>query len=147
MSIQYRTLVTLFSLVISTTLFAEEQTNSQNKELLAAVKKLDLAFETQDKETIRQMTDPQHLSIAPSYQFFNQKDQLKALPKLKISLFKTGKKTILHTTEHSALITYKAKLEGTFDGTPLAKHVQIVELWVKRKGKWIEVSYQETQLP
>ncbi len=147
MSIQYRTLVTLFSLVISTTLFAEEQTNSQNKELLAAVKKLDLAFETQDKETIRQMTDPQHLSIAPSYQFFNQKDQLKALPKLKISLFKTGKKTILHTTEHSALITYKAKLEGNFDGTALPNHVQIVELWVKRKGKWIEVSYQETQLP
>lgn len=147
MSIQYRTLATLFCLIISTTLFAEEQTNSQNKALLAAVKKLDLAFESQDKETIRKLTDPQHISIAPSYQFFNQKDQLKALPKLKISLFKTGKKTILHTTDHSALITYQANLEGTFDGTPLPKHVQIVELWVKRREKWIEVSYQETPLP
>jgi len=135
------------SLLAGSVLLAEETPTKSDAELLKAVKKLDEAFSKQDKETIRSMTDPQHISISPSYQFFNQEDQLKALPELKLSLFKSGKKKIIHTTPRSALITYEANLEGTFEGKQLAKHVQIIECWVKRKGKWIEVSYQETPLP
>ncbi|MCH9655053.1 MAG: hypothetical protein K0U86_03100 [Planctomycetes bacterium] len=70
MSIPYRTLYTLCSLIMSTALFAEEQTEAQNADLLKAVKKLDMAFSKRDKETIREMTDPNHLSIAPAFQFF-----------------------------------------------------------------------------
>jgi len=93
------------------------------------------------------MTDARHISISPAYQFFNQEDQLKALPELKLTLFKASPKKIIHTTPRSALITYEANIEGTFEGQKLAKHVQIVECWIKRKGNWIEVSYQETPLP
>ncbi|QDV52716.1 nuclear transport factor 2 family protein [Gimesia fumaroli] len=127
--------------------FAENKSSEADAELLKAVKILDEAFSNRDKETIRKMTDPRHISISPAYQFFNQEDQLKALPELKLSLFKTGKITIIHTTPRSALITYEANIEGTFEGKQLAKHVQIVECWIKRKGNWIEVSYQETPLP
>jgi len=147
MSIQYRTLVTICSLIMSTALFAEEQTEAQNAELLKAVKKLDMAFSKRDKETIREMTDPNHLSIAPAFQFFNRADQLKALPELKLTKFEAEPKKIIHTTPRTALITYEANIEGTFAGKELTKHVQILESWVKRNGKWIETSYQETPLP
>ncbi|QDU52351.1 nuclear transport factor 2 family protein [Gimesia panareensis] len=139
---------TLFcSLLAHSLLLAEDKPSTADAELLKAVKKLDAAFSNRDKETIRKMTDPRHISISPAYQFFNQEDQLKALPELKLSLFKASPKKIIHTTPSSALITYEAQIEGTFEGKKLAKHVQIVECWIKRKGNWIEVSYQETPLP
>lgn len=137
----------LVCVLISPVGFAEEKTSDADKDLLKAVQKLDRAFSNRDKETIRKMTDRRHISISPSYQFFNQKDQLKALPELKLSQFKTGEKKIIHTTPRSALITYEAQLEGTFEGKALTKHVQIVECWIKKKENWIEVSYQETPLP
>ena len=93
------------------------------------------------------MTDERHISISPSYQFFSQKDQLDALPELKLTLFKASPKKIIHTTPSAAIITYEAQIEGTFEGKQLAKHVQILECWIKRKGEWLEVSYQETPIP
>ncbi|WP_339727634.1 nuclear transport factor 2 family protein [uncultured Gimesia sp.] len=147
MTLRYTILAITLCLLTHTTSFAADEPAGADTELLKAVKKLDEAFSKRDKETIRKMTDPRHISISPSYQFFNQEDQLKSLPELKLSLFKTGDKKIIHTTPRSALITYEANLEGTFEGKQLAKHVQIVECWIKRKGQWIEVSYQETPLP
>lgn len=147
MTLRYAILAVILCILTNAKLFAEDKSAEADAELLKAVKTLDEAFSKRDKETIRKMTDRQHMSISPSYQFFNQKDQLKALPELKLSLFKSGKKKIIHTTPRSALITYEANIEGTFEGKQLAKHVQIVECWIKRKGNWIEVSYQETPLP
>lgn len=137
----------IFNLLAETTLFAEDHADGKNTELLKAVEILDTAFEKQDDVTIRKLIDPNHISIAPSYQFFNRKDQLKALPELKITLFEAEPKKILHVTPKTALISYKAKLAGTYAGEKLPARVQILESWVKRKGKWIEVSYQETPLP
>ncbi|MCA9015633.1 MAG: nuclear transport factor 2 family protein [Planctomycetaceae bacterium] len=147
MTLRHLILAVVFCVFINSISLAEDKSSDAGAELLKAVKTLDEAFSKRDKETIRKMTDPQHMSISPSYQFFSQKDQLKALPELKLSLFKTGEKKIIHTTPRSALITYEANIEGTFEGKQLAKHVQIVECWIKRKGNWIEVSYQETPLP
>jgi len=147
MALRYLILAVLLCSLTNTSLFSEDKSSDADAELLKAVKTLDEAFSKRDKETIRKMTDPHHISISPSYQFFNQEDQLKALPELKLSLFKTGEKKSIHTTPRSALITYEANIEGTFEGKQLAKHVQIVECWIKRKGNWIEVSYQETPLP
>lgn len=147
MSLRIFACALLSCLLINSPLFAEEKLSPEDAELLKAVKTLDEAFSQRDKETIRKMTDPRHISISPAYQFFNQEDQLKALPELKLTLFKASPKKIIHTTPRSALITYEANIEGTFEGQKLAKHVQIVECWIKRKGNWIEVSYQETPLP
>ena len=131
--------------ILSSSTVAEE--SETDAELLQAVKTLDEAFSRRDKETIRSMTDPLHMSISPAYQFFTQEDQLKALPELKLTLFKASPKTIVHPTPRTALIRYEAQIEGTFEGKTLAKHVQILESWVRKKGKWIETSYQETPLP
>ncbi|MFH1303326.1 MAG: hypothetical protein ABIK07_19855, partial [Planctomycetota bacterium] len=78
---------------------------------------------------------------------FNQEDQLKALPELKISVFKSGPKRIIRITPETALVAYEANLEGTYAGKKLPGRVQIVESWVRRRGKWMESSYQETPLP
>lgn len=135
------------SLLVNSILIAADPPKDKDAELLEAVKKLDIAFSKRDKETIRQMTDPNHLSISPSFQFFNRKDQLKALPELNLTQFKSEQKKVIHTTPRTALVAYEANIEGTYAGKKLTKHVQIVESWVKRKGKWIETSYQETPLP
>lgn len=140
-------LIAVGSLLIGSKVIAEDSSDAKNAALLKAVQKLDVAFEKQDDATIRGLIDKNHISIAPSYQFFNRKDQLKHLPKLKITLFETAPKTILHLTPRTALISYRAKLEGTYAGKPLPARVQILESWVKRQGKWIETSYQETPIP
>lgn len=147
MSRHFLPLIAVGSFFVSSTLLAEESSDAKNTALLNAVQKLDVAFEKQDAATIRTLIDKNHISIAPSYQFFNRKDQLKDLPNLKITLFETAPKTILHPTPRTALISYKAKLEGTYAGKPLPARVQILELWVKRQGKWIETTYQETPIP
>jgi len=147
MSRHFLALIAVGSFLVGSTVSADESSEAKNAALLAAVKKLDVAFEKQDTATIRTLVDVNHISIAPSYQFFNRKDQLKTLPELKITLFETAPKTILHLTPRTALISYKAKLAGTYAGKPLPARVQILESWVKRKGKWVETSYQETQIP
>ena len=145
MPLRYLLVAMLSCNFFSPSAIAEE--SETDAELLKAVKTLDEAFSRRDKATIRSMTDPMHMSISPSYQFFTQEDQLKALSELKLTLFKSGPKTIIHPTPRTALIRYEANIEGTFEGKTLAKHVQILESWVKKKGKWIETSYQETPLP
>ncbi|WP_417381307.1 nuclear transport factor 2 family protein [Gimesia sp.] len=145
MSIRYFMFALLNCCLLSSTVYAEE--SEADAELLKAVATLDEAFSKRDKETIRSMTDPMHISISPSYQFFTQEAQLKTLPELKLTFFKASPKIIVHPTPRTALIRYEANIEGTFEGKTLAKHVQILESWVKKKGKWIETSYQETPLP
>lgn len=147
MFIRQLVLTTVISLITGTTLLAEDKSTGDNAELLKAVQELDTAFEKQDDSTIRKLVTPNHISIAPTYQFFNRKDQLKALPDLKITLFKSGPKKIIQLNPKTVLITYESNLEGTYAGKKLAGHVRIVESWVKRKGKWMETSYQETPIP
>lgn len=145
MPLRYLLVAMLSCSFFSPSAIAEE--SEADAELLKAVATLDEAFSKRDKETIRSMTDPMHISISPSYQFFTQEAQLKALPELKLTFFKASPKIIVHPTPRTALIRYEASIEGTFEGKTLAKHVQILESWVKKKGKWIETSYQETPLP
>ncbi|WP_299461840.1 nuclear transport factor 2 family protein [uncultured Gimesia sp.] len=147
MPIRSLLLAVLCSLLAGSVLFAQDPPDNKNAELLKAIQTLDTAFEKQDKDAIRKLTDPNHISIAPTYQFFNQEDQLKALPELKISVFKSGPKRIIRITPETALVAYEANLEGTYAGKKLPGRVQIVESWVRRRGKWMETSYQETPLP
>tara|TARA_R110002111_G_scaffold262694_2_gene340273 strand:+ start:22777 stop:23220 length:444 start_codon:yes stop_codon:yes gene_type:complete len=147
MPIRSLLLAVLCSLLAGPVSFAQEPPDNKNAELLKAIQTLDTAFEKQDKSVIRKLTDSNHISIAPTYQFFSQEDQLKALPELKILVFKSGPKRIIRITLETALVAYEANLEGTYAGTKLPGRVQIVESWVRRRGKWMETSYQETPLP
>lgn len=117
-----------------------------NKELLATVQLLDEAFVARDAKTIRKFAAPNHISIASRYQFFNLDDQLKTLSKLKLSSNKSGPKKVIWISADVALVTYEAKLVGTYVGKRIDSRVRILTTWVRRDGKWIEISYQETAL-
>ena len=45
-----------------------------------------------------------------------------------------------------ALVTYRATIRGTYKGKEVPSPVQAGEVWVKRDGKWIQASYQETPI-
>ena len=117
-----------------------------NKELLATVQLLDEAFVARDAKTIRKFAAPNHISIASRYQFFNLDDQLKTLSKLKLSSNKSGPKKVIWISADVALVTYEAKLVGTYAGKRIDSRVRVLTTWVRRDGKWIEISYQETAL-
>ena len=117
-----------------------------NKELLATVQLLDEAFVARDAKTIRKFAAPNHISIASRYQFFNLDDQLKTLSKLKLSSNKSGPKKVIWISADVALVTYEAKLVGTYAGKIIDSRVRVLTTWVRRDGKWIEISYQETAL-
>jgi hypothetical protein len=49
-------------------------------------------------------------------------------------------------TKDVALVSFQATIKGTYKGKEVPSPVQVVEVWIKRDGKWLEASYQETPL-
>lgn len=52
----------------------------------------------------------------------------------------------MQLTEDVVVLTYRADIVGTYQGKKLTPHVRVVETWVKREGKWLQATYQETQV-
>jgi hypothetical protein len=53
----------------------------------------------------------------------------------------------LYQTRDVALGWYRATIKGTYQGQEVPSPVQVGEVWVKRDGKWVQASYQETPAP
>jgi hypothetical protein len=47
-------------------------------------------------------------------------------------------------TDDVAQIIYRATIKGTYAGKAVPSPVYASEVWVKRDGKWLQASYQET---
>jgi hypothetical protein len=47
-------------------------------------------------------------------------------------------------TPDVALVSYRATITGTYKGKEVPWPVTLAKLWVRRHGKWLEASYQET---
>ena len=116
------------------------------KEVKQAKRTLTAAFTAKDLKGVRQGTTAKHLSITSSYQFFSQADQLKSLHEFKISSYKTNRMQTIPLTEDVVLLTFQADIDSTFRGSKMPSKVQVVETWVKRDGKWLQASYQQTPL-
>jgi hypothetical protein len=43
-----------------------------------------------------------------------------------------------------AQVTYRATIKGTYAGKAVPSPVYVGEVWIKRDGKWLQASYQET---
>ncbi len=52
----------------------------------------------------------------------------------------------IQLTEDVVLLTFRADIERTFGGKQTPPTVQVVEAWVRREGKWLQASYQETSV-
>ncbi len=115
------------------------------KEITAALKKLNQAFKTQDAAAIKRLFTADHLSIQPYYSKPQKKEVvLKNLEKFKITKQTIGKFTIRFPSKSVALVTYRMSIEGSYRGRPLFSPNLVSCIWVNHEGAWKEAFYQET---
>ena len=125
---------------------ADQPQDTKTRELLATVKTLDDAFVTRDVSVIRKFCAPNHISVASRYQFFDLEEQIKDLPRLKLTSNEAGEKRVIWLDDDIALVTYDAELVGTYAGENIDSTVRILATWILKNGNWIELAYQETEL-
>ncbi len=123
---------------------AEGRADDVREEVEKAKQVLQAAYNSRDANAIQQRTTADHLSITTLYKFFSQADQLKALPDCKFSSYKMGDLQVIPLTKDVVQLTFRADIEGTFQGRQLPSKIRGVETWVRRDGKWLQASYQST---
>ncbi len=115
--------------------------------IVKAAAALDQAFEAQDTKAVTDLMTPDHVAVTPYYDGPQTvADQLGSLPKLKYEQTIDGKPTVAVLCSDAAARTFKAELNGSFEGKPIASKVYVSEIWVKRDGAWAEKLYQVTAL-
>ena len=115
--------------------------------IVKAAAALDQAFERQDTKAVKDLMTPDHVAVTPYYDGPQTvADQVGSLPKLKYEQTIDGKPTVAVLCSDAAARTFKAELNGSFEGKPIASEVYVSEIWVKRDGAWAEKLYQVTAL-
>jgi len=115
--------------------------------IVKAAAALDQAFEAQDTKAVTDLMTPDHVAVTPYYDGPQTvADQVGSLPKLKYEQTIDGKPTVAVLCSDAAARTFKAELNGSFEGKPIASKVYVSEIWVKRDGAWAEKLYQVTAL-
>ncbi len=115
--------------------------------IIKAAAALDQAFERQDTKAVKDLMTPDHVAVTPYYDGPQTvADQVGSLPKLKYEQTIDGKPTVAVLCSDAAARTFKAELNGSFEGKPIASKVYVSEIWVKRDGAWAEKLYQVTAL-
>jgi ketosteroid isomerase-like protein len=115
--------------------------------IVKAAAALDQAFEAQDTKAVTDLMTPDHVAVTPYYDGPQTvADQLGSLPKLKYEQTIDSKPTVAVLCSDAAARTFKAELNGSFEGKPIASKVYVSEIWVKRDGAWAEKLYQVTAL-
>ena len=104
------------------------------------------AFDKDDVDTLKGLMTKDHVTILTYARFDNASDQLKVLSDWKTSEYKIDGLKVKTLTKDVALVSYHATIKGTYKGKQVPSPVQVGEVWVRRDGKWVQASYQETPL-
>jgi uncharacterized protein (TIGR02246 family) len=102
------------------------------------------AFNKGDVDTLKSLMTEDLMTTLAYARFTNRADLLKVLGELKISEYKMDGLKVKTLTNDVALTSYRATIKGTYKGKAVPSPVQVVEVWIKRDGKWLQASYQET---
>ena len=102
------------------------------------------AFNKGDVDTLKSLMTQDLITTLAYARFTDRADLLKVLGELKISEYKMDGLKVKTLTNDVALTSYLATIKGTYKGKAVPSPVQVVEVWIKRDGKWLQASYQET---
>jgi len=102
------------------------------------------AFNKGDVDTLKSLMTEDLMTTLAYARFTNRADLLKVLGELKISEYKMDGLKVKTLTNDVALTSYRATIKGTYNGKAVPSPVKVVEVWIKRNGKWLQASYQET---
>ncbi|MGE3807117.1 MAG: nuclear transport factor 2 family protein [Gemmataceae bacterium] len=137
----------LQALVLSAALMAAADADDLKAELTEAIDKLQVAYNKADVEYIRNNTVKDHVAITTYLQMFDKASQLKDEANLKVKSYKLTGLKVIPLDKDTALASYQAELDGTYKGKKIPARVHVLAVWIKKDGKWLEASYQETPLP
>jgi ketosteroid isomerase-like protein len=102
------------------------------------------AFNKGDVDTLKQLMTEDHVTILTYAHFSNAADQLKTLSDWKFSAYKIDGLKVKILTDDVALVSCRAAIQGTYQGKEVPSPVWVAEVWLKRNGRWVQASYQET---
>ncbi len=131
-------------ILLGSLLFVAEGRADVREEVENARQVLRAAFDSGDAKVIEQRTTADHLAITTGFQFFSQADQLRTLSDYHLSSYEAAGLQVIPLTEDVVQLTFRADIEGTFQGRQLPSKIRVVETWVRRDGKWLQASYQST---
>ena len=131
-------------ILLGSLLFVAEGRADVREEVENARQVLRAAFDSGDAKVIEQRTTADHLAITTGFQFFSQADQLRTLSDYRLSSYEAAGLQVIPLTEDVVQLTFRADIEGTFQGRQLPSKIRVVETWVRRDGKWLQASYQST---
>ena len=75
----------------------------------------------------------------------NRAELLKALPDLHLVGYSIDDVKVMQVASGVALITYKVKLDGSYQGKNFKRPIYAASVWVKRGSKWLQTFNQETE--
>jgi len=137
---------TIFLVVASVLLFAADNPK-EDAAVRKAIDALNQAFVKKDKEVLQRLLADNHVAITPYYGGpASNAEQIKGLADLKLTEYKAGEMKFTWISKDVVLITYPLSQKGSFKGKELAPRAYVAAVWVNRGGKWMEASYQETDL-
>jgi ketosteroid isomerase-like protein len=113
-------------------------------EVERAVMAVQSAFNKGDADAVRKLLTEDHVALLSYAHFSNAADQLKVLSDFQFSEYKIDDLKVKPLTGDVAQVTYRATIKGTYAGTAVPSPVDVGQVWVKRDGKWLQASYQET---
>jgi len=116
------------------------------EEVERSVQTIQKAFDKGDVDTLKGLMTKDHVAILTYARFDNAADQLKVLSDWKTSEYKIDGLKVKTLTKDVALVSFQATIKGTYKGKELPSPVQVGQVWVRRDGKWLQASYQETPL-
>ena len=75
----------------------------------------------------------------------NRAELLKALPELHLKAYSIEDVKVMSVASGVALITYKVKLDGSYQGKELKRPIYAASVWVRHGSKWLQTFNQETE--
>ena len=114
------------------------------REVATAVHAVQTAFNKGDVDTLKRLMTEDHVTILTYAHFSNAAQQLRTLSDWKFSAYKIDGLKVKVLTVDAALVSYQASIQGTYRGKEVPSPVQVAAVWVKRDGRWLQASYQET---
>ena len=109
-----------------------------------SVRAIQTAFNKGDADALKALMTEDHVTTLTYAQFASAADLLKVLPEFKMTEYKMDGLKVQALTKDVALASFHATIKGTYKGKEVPSPVRVVEVWIKRDGKWLEASYQET---
>jgi uncharacterized protein (TIGR02246 family) len=112
-----------------------------------AAQALKVAWDKGDADAVKALMTEDHVCITREVQSFSRADQVKALADFKYTDRRISHVKVTVVSGDTAFVTLRAVTRGTYKGKPFTSTVLAGATWIRRDGKWLEASYQETPVP